>query len=102
MMTKEGEMAAQHIRERFDRLDARIKELEAENAGLQRIIGAQARQIARMRDDVERIDRLDAIRDHGAVGSWSAVLLALHHIDDGVSLRAAIDAAVKPREGEST
>lgn len=97
-MTRDEALA--HVKAKFDRLDARIAELKAENGGLQRIVAAQARAIAGMRDDVERIDRLQAIYDHGDVGSWSAALLALHHIDGG-SLRAAIDAAVVPREGES-
>lgn len=96
-MTKGEEKELQRVRAMFDGLDARIKELEAENVGLRRVIGAQARSIKRMRPDVERIDRLDAIRDHGKPGEWSTVLLALRNVDDGRPLRAAIDAAATVR-----
>lgn len=93
-MTRDEAIA--HIGGKFEDLGARIKELEAGNAGLARIVSAQAEQIASLQADKARIDRLDVIRACGAPGAWSTVLLALREVGDGRGLRDAIDALAEP------
>lgn len=55
-------------------------------------------RLAMARRDEKRIDKLELIRSSGAPGAWSTVLLALRNMDDGTTVRDAIDAALEKVE----